>query len=90
MERCGVVHTLLHESQRFTAVFFHLFDDRNNELYVHIGDLLDLFGIKFLGLRSFHTLMHIFADLVLADLVGKRALGSIDRAFIRESLLQAD
>ena len=86
----AVVHTLLNKSKRLTAVLLHLLNDGDHELGVHIGDLLDLFRVIFLGLRAFHTLMQILSDLVLTDLMGECTFFGIHGAFIRKVLLQAN
>ena len=65
-------------------------DNGNDELSIHIGDLLDLLGVVFLGLRAFDSLLQILAYLVFTDLVCKRAFFGIDGAYIGEVLLQAD
>ena len=85
----AVVHALFHQHQRLAPVSFHLFDNGDDEFRVHISDLVDLLRIELLALRPFYPFMQVFPHLVLADLVGERALGGKHRAFIWKSLLQS-
>ena len=44
----AVIHPLLHQYQGFDPIPLHLFDNRNDELRIHIGDLIDLLCVKLL------------------------------------------
>ena len=86
----AVINTLFYKSKGFTAVFPHLLYDGNNEFRIHVGDLLNFLSVELFGLRAFHALMQIFADLILTDLMGECTFFGIDGALIREVLLQAN
>ena len=86
----AVINTLFYKSKRFTAVFTHLLNNRDYEFRIYIRDLLNFLSVELFGLRAFHALMQIFADLILTDLMGECTFFGIDGAFIREVLLQAN
>ena len=42
----AVVHTLFHQDQRLTAITLHLLDNTDDELIIHIRNLIDFFCVK--------------------------------------------
>ena len=69
----AVVDTLLHQHQRLTAIALHPLNDGDNELGIHIGDLVDFLGVPLIGFRPGHPLMQVLLHLVLTDAVGECA-----------------
>ena len=86
----AVVHPLLHQDQRLTAITFHLLNDADHKLVIHIRNLIDFFRVKLFRLRPLNPLLQIFPDLIFTDRMAESALFGIHRALIRESLLQPD